>query len=237
MHQTPFQYGLLKVEGQQAGSFLQGQLTNDIEKMVNNKGYLAAHCHPQGRVISLFTIYRIANDYLLLMPSNLVPLTISALKKYAVFYKIALSDASHEINHYQTLLPDLAQLHANQFEAGIPTLYPETSHRFLPHELNLIALKAVSLDKGCYTGQEIIARMHYKGKLKNHLYKATLNTPIRPKAGANIINEAQHVCGNVVDTHNDNDDYQLLIILEQTQAQTATLHIQDDPQHKMIVES
>src|SRR5690606_29050247 len=48
----------------------------------------------------------------------------------------------------------------------IPTLYPETSELYLPHELNLPELNAVHFNKGCYTGQEVIARMHYRGKLK-----------------------------------------------------------------------
>ncbi len=48
-------------------------------------------------------------------------------------------------------------------------LTAESSGQFLPHNLNLPALKAVDFNKGCFTGQEIIARMQYKGKLKQQL--------------------------------------------------------------------
>lgn len=63
---------------------------------------------------------------------------------------------------------------------GLPMIYPATSGKFLPHELNLLNLHAVSLSKGCYTGQEIIARMQYRGKLKNHLYRVRLGHVAKP---------------------------------------------------------
>jgi len=51
----------------------------------------------------------------------------------------------------------------------IPWINQDSVEQFLPHDLNLPKLDAVDFKKGCYTGQEIIARMHYKGKLKQHL--------------------------------------------------------------------
>lgn len=62
-------------------------------------------------------------------------------------------------------------------QAGIPEIYPETSEQFLPHYLNLPKLDAVSFTKGCYCGQEIIARMEYRGNLKRSLYYADLSQP------------------------------------------------------------
>jgi hypothetical protein len=58
--------------------------------------------------------------------------------------------------------------------AGIPQIWPEIVEQFLPHDLNLPTLGAVSFNKGCYCGQEIIARMEYRAKLKRHLYSAKL---------------------------------------------------------------
>lgn len=54
-------------------------------------------------------------------------------------------------------------------QAGIPEVFPETAEKFLPHHLNLPALSAVSFTKGCYFGQEIIARMEYKANIRYHL--------------------------------------------------------------------
>src|SRR5205814_3051995 len=55
----------------------------------------------------------------------------------------------------------------------MPAIYPETSGKFFTHDLDLMRLGAISLKKGCYTGQEIIARMHYRGKSKTELLKIT----------------------------------------------------------------
>jgi folate-binding protein YgfZ len=61
-----------------------------------------------------------------------------------------------------------------EIKAGIPEIWPQTVEKFLPHSLNLPALGAVSFNKGCYCGQEIIARMEYRANLKRHLFRAAL---------------------------------------------------------------
>jgi len=54
-------------------------------------------------------------------------------------------------------------------EAGVPTIYPETQDRFVAQMCNLDTLGGISFDKGCYTGQEVIARVHYRGAVKRHM--------------------------------------------------------------------
>jgi folate-binding protein YgfZ len=54
-------------------------------------------------------------------------------------------------------------------EHKIAWIDEQTSEQYLPHDLNLPKLKAVNFNKGCFTGQEVIARMQYKGKLKQHI--------------------------------------------------------------------
>ena len=88
-------------------------------------------------------------------------------------------------------------------KARIPTLYPETSGKFLPHEINLDQLHAISFDKGCYTGQEIIARMHYRGKLKTHLYLSQIQREVPLHPGCDISaqeGEKIYTAGTVVDS-------------------------------------
>ena len=63
-------------------------------------------------------------------------------------------------------------------EAGVPTIYPQTQDRFVAQMCNLDALGGISFDKGCYTGQEIIARVHYRGAVKRHM-----NRVRTPQAG------------------------------------------------------
>jgi folate-binding protein YgfZ len=67
--------------------------------------------------------------------------------------------------------------------AGIPTIYPETSGQFTPHQLNLPSIGGVSFNKGCYIGQEIIARTHYLGKSKSRLFRVSFQSNSPPIPG------------------------------------------------------
>jgi folate-binding protein YgfZ len=63
---------------------------------------------------------------------------------------------------------------------GRPTIFPETSEQFVPQSVNMDIIGAVSFNKGCYPGQEIVARMHYLGKLKTRMIRAGVDSPDRP---------------------------------------------------------
>jgi folate-binding protein YgfZ len=62
-------------------------------------------------------------------------------------------------------------------EAGVPTIYPPTQDRFVAQMCNLDTLGGISFDKGCYTGQEIIARVHYRGAVKRHMEGRRIEGP------------------------------------------------------------
>lgn len=61
-----------------------------------------------------------------------------------------------------------------EIEAGVPTVYPATQDHFVAQMCNLDALGGISFDKGCYTGQEVIARVHYRGAVKRHMTQMRL---------------------------------------------------------------
>ncbi|MBK8181697.1 MAG: folate-binding protein YgfZ [Candidatus Competibacteraceae bacterium] len=67
--------------------------------------------------------------------------------------------------------------------AGTPVVYPETVEAFVPQMLNLDLLNGVNFQKGCYTGQEIVARAHYLGKLKRRMVLARVDSPALPRPG------------------------------------------------------
>lgn len=259
--------GLLRIAGEGAKKFLQGQITCDLEEISPTQSRLGAHCNPQGRIISLFRLCLFREDYFLQMPRNLLPIAMAALKKYAVFFKVNLSDATDDfaqMGYAGSQLPhlnlpeniddtisindvliikvpgaeryeligdiqkiaelknqlassDVKILPLNEWQqwvirAGVPAIYPETTEKFLPHELNLPQLNGVSFKKGCYTGQEIIARMQYRGKLKKHLYQAQVTTQTTPLRGNDIYREKDS-CGNIVDyCQVSYNEYELLVI-------------------------
>ncbi|HUO44536.1 MAG TPA: folate-binding protein [Burkholderiales bacterium] len=70
--------------------------------------------------------------------------------------------------------------------AGIPFILPETQQQFVPQMANLDLIGGVSFSKGCYPGQEIVARMHYLGKLKQRMYLARIDATESPLAGDRI---------------------------------------------------
>lgn len=74
--------------------------------------------------------------------------------------------------------------------AGLAHISPATVDHFIPLELGFQHTGGVSFNKGCYLGQEIVARLHYRGKAKEHLYRACLSTPA--PAGSPLIAPGQH---------------------------------------------
>ncbi len=66
---------------------------------------------------------------------------------------------------------------------GIPEITAATSDSFVPQMVNLDLLNAVSYTKGCYTGQEIVARTHYLGKQKRRMFRMHIRSDVTPKPG------------------------------------------------------
>lgn len=75
-------------------------------------------------------------------------------------------------------------------EAGIPCVYPETMEAFVPQMINLDLLGGISFKKGCYTGQEVVARTHYLGKLKRRMFRLYCEDSTPPAPGTSIFNTA-----------------------------------------------
>jgi folate-binding protein YgfZ len=107
-----------------------------------------------------------------------------------------------------------ADWHSLDIAAGIPRLYKNTIEEFLPHALNLPALGAVSFNKGCYTGQEIIARLEYRGQLKQHLKQIKILNANIDLIGKKIMrpDNTSASIGHIVDAIKDGDDLLTLSI-------------------------
>src|SRR5690606_8509417 len=88
-----------------------------------------------------------------------------AVARYELIVPNAFVDDFQQVMLAKTTAMSLDDWEQLDIQAGIPTIYPATVDALLPHHVNLTQLQAISFDKGCYLGQEIIARMHYKGKI------------------------------------------------------------------------
>jgi folate-binding protein YgfZ len=102
--------------------------------------------------------------------------------------------------------------------AGIPSIYPQTSDAFVPQMANLQLVDGVSFKKGCYTGQEVVARMQYLGRLKRRMYRARIGAERPPSPGDALYcpsSSSEQATGRVVDARVNRDgDYELLVVVE-----------------------
>ena len=222
-------YKLIRVAGSDAGEFLQGQLTQDMERLAQTGSLPAAWCNPKGRVISLLRILMTDDGYGLVLPASVAASVCERLTIYRLRADVSLEVADadwtclvlnadgnleqldkldlrprQEINAcriahgliavnigieeqcvelmgYRADLekagiqatspapPDF--LRGAKIRAGIPEILDDQAKKYTPHMLNLDLLGAVSFDKGCYTGQEVVARTKFLGSSKRRLMR------------------------------------------------------------------
>ncbi|HKT32003.1 MAG TPA: folate-binding protein [Gammaproteobacteria bacterium] len=116
--------------------------------------------------------------------------------------------------------------------AGEPEVHPETTGHFVAQMLGLEELGAVHFNKGCYLGQEVIARAHYRGAVKRHLHRASCDSAesLRPGMEIQADGDNQPV-GEIVDAGRDaNGTWQMLIVLKD-ESVAAPLQIHGSPVH------
>ena len=105
---------------------------------------------------------------------------------------------------------------------GIPDIYPTTQEAFIPQSLNMDLIEGINFKKGCYTGQEIVARTHYLGKVKRRMYRAFIKSQVNLTPGDQILNKNDEDIGQLVRSAKENSDKtNLLIELRVDQAHEA----------------
>ena len=160
----------IKITGSDAFEFLQGQLTSDLRRLDGDDELLTAWCNPKGRVIWLGTMQRIESGFSISVPAVMADDVVRRLTMFRFRSRVEFEI----VENPDTLDP------AALIAEGMAFIGPEQSEQFTPHMLNLDLLDAISLDKGCYTGQEIIARTHYKGATKRRMLRFSCADEIAP---------------------------------------------------------
>jgi folate-binding protein YgfZ len=122
----------------------------------------------------------------------------------------------------------------SEIKSGIPTIYPETTEEFVLQMANLNHLEAVSFKKGCYPGQEIVARMRYPGTLKRRMFLAQLETDQLPVPGDDLVTAGKSVAdgsGKVVDAVFDQSGLcHCLYIAQIAKAEAGSLQLLTQPE-------
>ncbi|EIJ67306.1 CAF17-like 4Fe-4S cluster assembly/insertion protein YgfZ [Pasteurella bettyae] len=210
------QFTLIEATGLDAEKFLQGQLTTDVTKLAVGDSTITAHCDAKGKMTSIFRLMRIAEQqFYLLFRTELLPFALDQLKKYAVFSKVSFTPLNVQIvgiigencgeisanfnvklANAELLINPKDNLEFNgsvvdwdlfEIQQGMPILSAKTQSEFIPQAVNLQCVEhAISFQKGCYIGQETIARAKYRGANKRAMHIFTAKTEFQPEIGSEI---------------------------------------------------
>ena len=254
---------VLRVHGADAQHFLHAQLTGDIAALNVHDTILTAWCTPKGRVIATVHVLRRAEDFVLVLATDLAESVLARLRLFVLRAKVGIDNLRDEVGvlgvsgedalatpharggiddgcivikactpddaQRRGLLVAPAEILAECWDqlselgviavgetawnrllvrAGEPHVTAVTSDAFLPQMLNLDRIGGLSFSKGCYPGQEIIARTHYLGQLKRRMFVGHAATSALPQAGSTLHRpgDEQSVGQVLLSAHGDGED-------------------------------
>ena len=216
--------------GEDSTTFLQNQLTADIESISQEQWGFAGYCSAKGRLFATFAVFPTLEGFYLVTHASVVEAVVARLELFRMRSKVNFT-VEHDFRMIcehsvrpQTLPQSFArhmranisqpiklgvvpqtlitsQLTAEAIddgkvldqnlaltlsENGIAWVEQSMAEKFLPQSLNLDLIGAVSFKKGCYPGQEIVARIRYRGKPKQRMIAALLPASFEGMIGDEI---------------------------------------------------
>ena len=233
-----------RLTGPDAGPFLHAQLSADITALEVGVSTFATYCSSAGKVLALLLIGRLDQGYVVIGSSELLAGIIDRMKIFVLRAKVeiepALQTQVSAVLSPEAPAPVLSpgvdalrytwgpedRLSSNDADKwkyqellhGVSWLDSATSEKFIPQMLGFENIGAVSFSKGCYPGQEIIARTRYLGKVK----RTPLTTVVKGKAGiengarVQVNYATETIEGNVVDSAPAENQNTLLFIVTRT---------------------
>jgi hypothetical protein len=187
-------YSRILVSGDDAFDFLQAQLTNDLRLLDARPQLLAAWCNPKGRVICILRVSRSDTAYKLLLPTELAESVLRRLAMFRFRSRVDFETAPATAEDLGIAGTPADWLRDN-LRAGRPEVWQAQSEEFTPHMLNLDLIGAISFDKGCYPGQEIVARTHYRGATRRRTHRFESSQPASP---ADRVSDGERDIGEVL---------------------------------------
>lgn len=179
----------IRAHGADAVTFLHAQLTCRVDNLETDANRMGAWCNAKGRVRAIFRLGKLDGDIVMRLPASLVPLILPRLKMFVLRSQVQLTQIEENTENFgRASALFQARDELAEVLAGVPEIYPITSELFLPQMLNLDQLGAIDFKKGCYPGQEIVARTQYLGQLKRRMLLA--NSSKIPEPGTAISNPA-----------------------------------------------
>lgn len=254
---------VIRAHGDEAGHYLQGQLSCDLRE-VDNGGHLTGmHLSLKGRGLVSVRIVGDGDDYLMLCPAGQSEAVIKSLMKYRLRAKVEfqvdeqavilgltgslpstfpdsgqslrndqglwlrypntdhallITDTEQAESVWTTLAQDRTTTGSNgwqqaDIDAGEGMIYPGAEDLFLPQVLNYDVTAGVNFKKGCYTGQEVVARMHFKGKLKQRMQRIDYTADVELAPGETLRNGDGKAVGEVVSSARNHAGHSALVVL------------------------
>jgi len=220
-------WALLRANGADAASFLQGQLTQDVAGLPSGEARLGGYCSPKGRLLASFVVWRMADDeFGLLCSADLADSVRKRLSMYVLRARCRVEHASdwavfgctdsegsdgpgawqarQHGAHWLIGLPSVDRvarwllvqpaaapiperpaldLHAWRWlevSSGVPRITAATSEQFVPQMINFELVGGVHFQKGCYPGQEVVARSQYRGTIKRRMHLFATSGVVQP---------------------------------------------------------
>ena len=263
---------LISLNGEQADSYLHGQITVNINKLDNNIARHYAHCDNKGKTWSTGYVTRFAQQLLMLTNAASGNHSLAQLNKYGVFSKVDILDTSEDFDVFYISQSAVDEVLGNSFpdadfnttvaaedvgyakfensehgvvfssglvkqgviailtheaakdlksklsnaeiacypqhvfdalqiESAHPSLGEQTVAEYIPQMMNVQALNGIDFDKGCYMGQEVVARTRFLGKNKRAAYSFSIDEPVDVCAGDTLekqLGENWRVAGTVI---------------------------------------
>lgn len=193
MNELPY-LSVARFSGEDAGEFLQAQTSADITVLEAGGSTFACYCSPRGQVIGLLLVCREGDGFLVVAAVDLLPPILDRLRMFVLRARVEFT-LQEELRVYGLSTDDMAEggrvfepdviglrylistaaddsrgdagnWKAAELSRQVCWLGADTTERFIPQMLGFDSIAAVSFSKGCYPGQEIIARARYLGRVK-----------------------------------------------------------------------
>ena len=245
---------IFSFDGADVRDVLHGQTTRNFKALDLHHPIDGAFCDLKGRVITDFTAVLTSETTVLMRVSKGVAALLQEhLAKYLMFSKTKMttlewhcwgcSDSSESATsgirvprpdgHSEVWSspsnPPAHAMPANKWllfriKRGLARIHEHSVGKYLPQDLNYDLNGFVDFDKGCYTGQEIIARLHYRGQPKRRLSLLTVRSSTQPASDERIIDSATgKSIGSVVEVVENEDAF---LCLCEVVTDVATLDIE-----------
>lgn len=188
------------LNGVDAQKFLQGQVTLHVERLEENVTRYTAICDLKGRIhFGLWLTKLNPESFVIVTTQDQAEEFAKHIKKFGAFSKMKLEEAGQvfptlqgDITTFTAETTDVAAWQVQAIEQGQAFITQATEHVFQPQELRLHQREGVHYDKGCYLGQEVIARLWFKAKPKAWLH-AISATGTAPEQTAQLHDHVQVV--------------------------------------------